>query len=67
MTECFEIAENLPPLPRGATLDDARRVVRELIPDATETIIDNVAQAYWEIWACNRSWNATADNGVIAG
>ncbi len=52
MTECFEVAENLPPLPRDATLDDARRVVRELMSDdTTETIIDNVAQAYWEIWA----------------
>lgn len=51
MTECFEVALNLPPLPRGATLDDARCVVRELMPGATETIIDNVAQAYWGIWA----------------
>lgn len=56
MTECFEVAENLPPLPRDATLDDARRVVRELMSDdTTETIIDNVAQAYWEIWALRRA------------
>jgi len=66
MTECFEVAENLPPLPRGATLDDARRVVRELMPGATETIIDNVAQAYWEIWACKTLSDQTISVQALA-
>jgi len=46
MTECEEVAETM----RGrfdgcVTMDDVRRVVRRLMPDESEQVIDNVTEA----------------------
>lgn len=45
MTEADEVAANLPPLPKGATMHEARKRVRCYMPDETDVVIDNVAEA----------------------
>lgn len=48
MTECEEVAATLPLLPKGATMNEARAVVRRYMRDETDTVIDNVAEALLE-------------------
>lgn len=46
MSEADEIAATLPPPPPGATLEHARKIVRGFMPDESEVMIDNVAEAW---------------------
>ncbi len=46
-TEGDEVACAMPPLPQGSTMDEARRVVRTLMPDESEQVIDNVAESLY--------------------
>lgn len=47
MTECDEVADSLPAPTRRLTMEEARAEVRAwLDPDASMTILDNVAWSY---------------------
>ena len=45
MTECEEVAGTLPVPPQGSTMDEVRRHVRAAMPEESEQVIDNVAEA----------------------
>ena len=42
-TECDEVADNLPLPTRPLTFDEALAIVRQIMPDESETILSNVA------------------------
>lgn len=52
MSEADEVAAAMPLLDEGETMDDARRIVRGLMPDESEQVIDNVA---WPLYYRGRS------------
>lgn len=46
-TEADEVACAMPTLPKGSSINEARRFVRTLIPDESEQVIDNVAESLY--------------------
>ena len=43
-TECDDVADNFPLLTRPLTFDEAFSVVRQMMPDESETVLSNVAE-----------------------
>ena len=43
-TECGEVADNFPLPARPLTFDEALAIVRQMMPDESETILSNVAE-----------------------
>ena len=50
MSECDEVADNLPlvNIGRRITMDEARKMVRANCPDESEQLIDNIAERWRE-------------------
>jgi hypothetical protein len=44
LTECDEVADNFPLPMRPLTFDDALAIVRQMMPDESETVLSNVAE-----------------------
>ena len=42
--ECDEVADNFPLPKRPLTFDDALAIVRQMMPDESETVLSNVAE-----------------------
>lgn len=47
VTECDEVAAAMPSVLPGSTLDDARHLVRRLMPEESHQVIENVAYALY--------------------
>jgi hypothetical protein len=43
-TECDDVADNFPLPTRPLTFDEALAIVRQMLPDESETILSNVAE-----------------------
>jgi hypothetical protein len=43
-TECDDVADNFPLPTRPLTFDDALAIVRQMMPDESETVLSNVAE-----------------------
>lgn len=46
-TECDEVAANIPLLPAGTTMDECLAIVRRQMPEESNTVLANVAEALW--------------------
>lgn len=46
-TEADEVACAMPTLPKGSSINEARRFVRSLMPDESEQVIDNVTESLY--------------------
>jgi hypothetical protein len=43
-TECDDVADNFPLPTRPLTFDEALSIVRQMMPDESETVLSNVAE-----------------------